>query len=563
LGNIVQLSKRRRRKTSLKFKYKRVEKILSDFKNLTYILQYETIHNYSSRSTVYQMMLNLASKMRLSLYYELANDSELADILMDEIDRKKDFHAWVNIFGWTHNPIQTANPKTPFILYPFHIDFYNDMRRYSHTIIIKARGMGYTWVKVFIKVFRLLYDDDYKGMVASRVEGDVDVTGDVTQSIFGRCRSVLMNLPYFNDLDTELDVNKYLFIRVGNNTLTGYNSSPDGPRSTRGTEFDIEEAGVVEDFKGLLTAVVSVANEIRIGGTVKGTANGFYDYWENKENAYHHIFWGHELHPIFSTEDWVRREKLKYDDEQAFEQEIMGNFFAMVGNKILMYLRESHLEDLRHLNTDNLVKFVAIDPAGGSSAMSIWYCLYDINSGDIYYMAYSEIRNAIYDTAVKDIEAHGYLNSIYLIDSASRNVAPDGKGWAEELSNLLGNKNFYLVDNKDIRGSVVVANRNLRDGKIHFNKYGQGVKLGFKRLYSYVYVDSYGSNKVKKDKSSDGGDSFRYSMAIEFLFPNENNRKNNKMMRGYNFTNRKKASSEGYNPLVLYRKQKKEVQFVS
>ena len=337
MGTVIEFRhNKNRRKKSLKSKYKRVDKILSDFKRLTYELQYQTIYNYSSRSAVYQMMLNIASKMRESLYYELASDEELGNILMNEIERKKDFHAWVNIFGWTHNPIQTANKMTPFILYPFHVEFYNTVINNPRTIIIKSRGMGYTWFKVFMKVFRLLYDDDYQGMVASRVEGDIDRTGDVKQTIFGRCRSVLMSLPYFDKLDVELDVNNYMFIKYKNNSLTGYNSSPDGPRGSRGTEFDIEEAGVIDDFDGLVTAVVSVANEVRIGGTVKGTDNGFYDYWENKDNSYKHVFWSYTLHPIFSTEDWVTREKAKYNgNEQAFEQEVMGNFFAMVGNKYL------------------------------------------------------------------------------------------------------------------------------------------------------------------------------------------------------------------------------------
>lgn len=546
-----------RHKKSLKKKYERVDKILQDFKGLTALLQYQTIFNYSSRSIVYQHMLNLAALMRTELYKELASDRQLGNILMDEIRRNRDFHAWVNIFGWTHNPIQTANSQTPFILYQFHVDFWETIQKYPRTIIIKSRGMGYTWIKVFIKVFRLLFDDDYKGMVASRVEGDVDKTGDLEQSIFGRIRNVLMNLPYLTTLDVELDVDKYLYIRIGTNTIVGYSASSDGPRSGRGTEFDLDEAGVVDDFEGLMHSIVSVSNEIRIGGTVKGTGNGFYDYWENKENSYKHIFWGHTLHPIFSTEDWVRREKAKYNhDMQAFEQEVLGNFFAMVGNKILLELRESTKVDLSKLDTSNLLKCVAIDPASGSSLTAMWYFYYSTDTGHFYFTQYQEIKNALYDVVYQDIIDRGFQDAYILIDSYAKNIDGKGLGWAERINELHGYKNVYLVDNKDIRGSTIVANKNLRDGFIYFNKFGKGIELGFKRLAAYIYVEKRGVDKVDKRKlSADGGDAFRYAMAVSLLFPSENNKilLHNRAMRGYNRKN--KSSADGYNPLTLYKKR--------
>jgi len=87
--------------------------------------------------------------------------------------------------------------------------------RYRKIIVIKARTMGYTWVKAFIKVFKLLYAEDYKSIITSRIVDDVDEVGDEEQTIMGRIRFIINHLPFAPGIKMEISVDKFLLLRSG------------------------------------------------------------------------------------------------------------------------------------------------------------------------------------------------------------------------------------------------------------------------------------------------------------------------------------------------------------
>lgn len=537
--------------------YKRAEKILRDFRGLTAYIDYQGIYNYDTRTIFYQKFLKTVASMRMKVYDEMASNPNLNKYVQELA--KKDFVAWTNLFGWTYNPVHTSNSVTPFVLYQYHVDYYNKSRRNKKTIIIKSRTMGYTWLKAYIKVFRMLYEDDYKSLITSRVEGDIDIVGDFDQTIMGRIRFILDTLIYFKL--NMLTVDKELIIKYRTNSIMGSSSNSDALRSKRGTELDIEEAGVIQNFLSLMASAVSVSNETRIGGTVKGTVNGFYEFWKNKDNSYLHIFWNYLLHPVFSTDDWVEKEKKKYNnDERLFRQEVLGDFFAMVGNVILTELEERFMISFKRKNFRLMRKAVSIDPGLGESNSAIWFYYYDEQRNFFYYYDYVEIEKGLAKDVWNAIDKVGFGDADnFLIDRYGGNKDSSGSSWANNLANL-GAKPIYLVDNKNITGSILVANKMLREERIWFNKDNPRVELGFERLTRYVYMDRFGSDKQKKDKNADGGDSFRYSMVLPYLTKGGIKVHNRALIHKevLQYGNSKYFGDEviqdvDYNPLILYR----------
>lgn len=509
---VVDLSFKKLKKDAVDF----ANELIKAFIDLSKALDYDALRLYETRLVINQAIIMEIIEMREKLYKMYASKDPFFMIVRQTIDDhiriNRDFLCWLNMFGWTYNPVHTDQPMTPFIAYPYHIQYWDDINNYPKTITIKSRTMGYTWFKAFTKVFRMIYDDDYKSIITSRVIDDVDISGDTSQSIMGRVRYILQALPQNYTPKTD----KYLLIVLGENQIMGTSSDPDAARGKRCTELDIEEAGVVDSFEQLMASVTSVTTEMRIGGTVKGTANGFYNYWKNRDNAYHHIFWSFELHPIFNCQDWVEMQKALYNyDDRLFNQEVMADFFAMVGNYVFCNLSEDCLEDLSKKDYSRMVKAVAVDPGLGESLCAVWFYYYDPEFATYYYVDYQEFKNSMADDIAEAIQDNGFGDAIMLLDSYGKNNDSSGGGWAK---NFLQYFEVYLVDNKEIQGTVILANKNLRDGLIKFDTNSPGINLGFSRLTKYVFMDKYGSEKVQKDENSDGGDAFRYSQALSVMY---------------------------------------------
>lgn len=494
------------------------DKLIAFFTGLTWQLQFMSVESYAVRLQYYNYIVHkVVLPMREQLikifmsdlpYYKLVSNN-----IMNHIINENDFLCWVNMFGWTYNPIHTTAKETPMILFPYQYEFWKLIKKYPKTIIIKSRTMGYTWVKAFMKVFRCLYEDDYKSIITSRVEDDIDITKDRHQSIMGRIRFILERLPYHVDYE-----DKKLHIIIGENSILGVSSASDALRSKRSTEVDVEEAGVIEDFTSLMASATSVANELRLGGTVKGTENGFYEYWENKNNDFHHIFWGFNDHPLFNCDDWIEKTKASYNGNmKVFNQEILGDFFAMLGNHIFVNLNQEFKIEFDYDNFEHIhfKKFIAADPGLGDSLFALWFYYYNIESGEYFITDYVEESGKFAVDIAEIIKAKGWDDAILIIDSYARNKNSSGSSWANDFQEQ-GLK-VYLADNTEINATVIAANNNLNNARIHFDKNNRMVEQGFLRLSRYTFTDTYGSTTVKKNKDSDAGDAFRYMQLTPFV----------------------------------------------
>ena len=261
-----------------------VEEIADNFKELTYILEDLFPENmpYLERKQIYeeQFLPNVLA-MRSAIYERIGKDREFRKLV--KLKGDLDVHFWINLFGFTYNPIFDDEDEefTPLILFKYQLDFINRILDGESLIVIKGRGLGFTWVKVLLDEWDMQRDgSNFKGIVISRVEEDLDFNGDFYQTIFGRMRFVSKLLPY--KIHTE---GKVRFLKIGDAQFLGKSSNPDSARSTRATRVYIEEAGVIENFQLVLRAVNAVSNQRIIGGSVAGTANGLFGYWEEAQEA--------------------------------------------------------------------------------------------------------------------------------------------------------------------------------------------------------------------------------------------------------------------------------------
>lgn len=496
-----------------------VNNIEEVFKAYTHI-SYDDIEDYRVRDLVFQELMRLISYARIEVFKMMRDEKGInAEIHNRWIN---DFHLFANLFAWTYNPINASAQMTPFILFPYQLKYHEDTERYLRTIVTKGRGLGFTWVKAVKSVWRLYRPEDYKGKMLSRVETDVDNVGDRDQTTFGKMRFIMEKLPFFDGLDER---DKELHIYYKNNSFIGMSSHPDAARNSRATEFQVEESGVIENFTLIMRAIISVATEIRIGGSVKGTSNGFYDYWKKKDNSYFHIFWNYLLHPLYNCESWLKAEKAKYGEDVAgFNQEVLVDWFSSVSNKILHTLTLSHQRDISYIHNtaktnSNLIKGVSVDVGFGSSNTALWFFYYDKLSDVFWVVDYVELNRSSVKEIYEECLQRGFIwDTFHCVDSAAKNTIATG----ETVLSLMTKEglNPFPIDNKDIRGSVIIANNYIGEGKVTFHN-SKAVDIGFDKLSKYVFTEQFKNYKQKKDENSDAGDSFRYMFGIIPLYKNQ------------------------------------------
>lgn len=462
---------------------------------------------YEIAEKTYQDYANSIMKLRFAVFDKMSTDWELASKIQAE--NKNNFVFFSNLFLCTYNPVFDNKPVTPFLIFPYQERFFHATQTQKRIMVIKPRTMGFTWLKAGINVWRLIYRS-FKGIVVSRVEEDLDISGDRHQTIFGRMMFMIENLPFQVNF-----IKKHRLLIVGDNQYIGKTSSPNAARSTRGDLAEIEEAGFIADFINIMRAMNSVAPRCIIGGSVSSDTNGFQDYWENKDSEYFHIFWQYFLHPIYRCAGWIEKTRRDYaSDEDGFKQEILVDFTATLKGTIFKYLSEAtHIDSLPLITFPK--KIVGIDPGFGSSPTSIWFAMYDTSLRRLYYIDYWEQRNTTVSEITATIKTKGFENAFCFIDEVARNTDSEGKSLLMRLN--IAKLKMILANNRQITLSCKYTNDMLLEGRIHFLK-NDNTSEGFSKLQKYQYAKT--GDKQLKNEYSDCGDSFRYSHSCFEYFDN-------------------------------------------
>lgn len=503
---------------SLELNYEiRIEEVLdifSDAGNLQEKLGLTKDTHYLEAQDLFAEYCEVIMNLRFAIYDQMANSWSFADKIHQECS--KSFPLWCNLFGITYNPIYDNKPITPFLLFPYQKEFFEATQKYNRIMVIKPRGVGFTWVKAHINTWRLIYKS-FKGVVVSRVEEDLDLPNDRHQTIFGRMMFILESLPY-----TVQYTKSHRIINVKSNSkdnqYLGKTSNPHAGRSTRADLVEIEEAGVIANFIDIMRAMNSVSKRVIIGGSVSSDSNGFYDYWIKKDSAYHHILWEYWMNPIFACKGWIEKTREEYaSDEDGFKQEILVDFFATLQGTIFKFLNKGiQIKQLPVIT--NRKKLTAIDPGFGSSPTAIWFYEYDADNKKFYYTGYWEQKNTTIDEITSEITRRGYKDATHFIDEHANKRDVEGKTLESRMRNA--GLAMVTVNNKDITTSCKYSNDLLYKGQIFFLECEE-IEEAKKKLSRYRYAKT--GDKQVKDENSDCGDAFRYSHACISYFDNISN----------------------------------------
>jgi len=498
---------------------KEIRDIAHDFKGLTHWIENKAFPkdmDYWARKDKYENEITpLIKEMRIGVHKKIINNRKFRKEMKRATNR--DFHLWINLYATTYNPIFDKSDITPAILFEYQLDFLKRIHSGESLICIKGRGMGFTWTKVWFDVWEMQRDRTYQAVVISRVEDDLDMKDDESQTIFGRMRFTAQNVPYKIVLDGRIR-----FMKHGKSQFIGKSSNPHAARSTRANRVYVEEAGVIENFKLIMRGVNAVSNQRILGGSVNGTANGFIGYWEgalseeargDKHEGYGCVKWTYDMHPLFRAPGWLENERLQYpDDEAGFNQEVLVDWWASVTNQIFTGLRKDHKEEFSDELKREFSHFescVSIDVGFGTSPTSLWYYYYDMETDNYYYVDYVELKDSNYLKVAERLRTDGWLeNTTHFVDQHSAKRGNDG----ETLTDLWIDEGLNVVEvsNRKIGASCKVSNAKLSQRKIHFDKYGPGIKNGFDLLSRYRTVDKYNAEQQDKNEAADAGDSFRY-----------------------------------------------------
>lgn len=484
------------------------DEIYSFFKDVGTKIKFKKGTHYSVAEKIYQQYISNVAMIRLEVYEAMSKDALLNNKIHEACE--DDFVFWCNLFGWTYNPLYDGKERTPFVLFQYQVDFFRIIQNNKRVIVIKPRGMGFTWLKAFINIWRMLYRK-LRGIVISRVEEDLDLSNDRHQTIFGRMRFILENLPYKVNYQSS-----YKTLIIGNNQYLGKSSNKDAARSGRGELVEIEEAGVIQNLTLIMRAVNSLAKRIIIGGSVTSDNNGFYDYWESKQSNYFHVFWEYWMNPLYACDGWLEEAEAGYgDDKDGFKQEILVDFFATLSG--VVFKNFSFIKKISSLPTGSyLRKMTGIDPGFGSSPTGIWFAYFDVDKQNIYYVGYKELKNSTIDEIVDEITRRGFLEADHFIDEHAHKRDSEGKTLAIRFASK--GMQVILVDNKGITNSCKYSNDLMKDGKIFFLENGEGLDIGEKKIKKYKYAKT--GDKQEKDENSDAGDAFRYSHACFTTYTN-------------------------------------------
>jgi len=502
---------------------------------------------YHERLEIYAEFIDNVREMRLTLYHTLAHNKDFEEEFWNILFSIKDSDfvrftkIFLNMFFYTYNPMfdeSEGNASTPFIMFKFQEDMIRDAYENTAVLVLKPRGFGFTWLKIGFDIVKMLFIHGWQGIVISRVQDDLDIKGDRVQTIFGRMRYAFENMPYFIAFYGQ---EKQRFIKLSNNSqYMGKSSNVDSARSMRGDDVELEEAGAMEKLTEIIRAIKSVSKNRIVGGSVKGTDNGFYEFYQSAllDGSYKIVFWKVEVHPLYSAPDWLEMEKTSYGADLAgFYQEVMVDFFAGVDGQVFRTLHNGFLLNKEQqsrfdLTDPHWIKCTSIDPAFGSSKTAIWTFYFNTQSRTYYYTGYYEMINTNYKKVLELLKKIDHFNAYTFIDEHANKRDKDGTTLVQMFFKY-GLKNIIPVSNQHVMNSCFFANALINNNQVWFKEDGVNIKtkrqsgmkvLGFSKLLKYRFNNKNGISKnskgiIDKDgKNDDAGDSFRYSHSASQYF---------------------------------------------
>jgi hypothetical protein len=253
---------------------------------------------------------------------------------------------WIEMFGWTYD--DRVGTDEPMVLYDFQrtkiVDPYLSMiatqgRTRWTQCTTKSRGVGYTWVELFLRAWRFSFAENWSVMVGGVSK---DLVDDPThESLFGKLRYIFSKLPKWmrDELYGPLfdrDTYNHRFLLKNpfkpKNIIVGGFFSGMFARSHRYSEIWGDEVAHAEAMKDADRSLKQSTNRFSGGSTPLGKATFHYQLMTN-DMAVVRIWLHWSEHPELDA-DWYNDQRQHMSDEDI-ASELDCSFEGSAGGRVL------------------------------------------------------------------------------------------------------------------------------------------------------------------------------------------------------------------------------------
>ncbi|MGK7894924.1 MAG: terminase family protein [Xenococcus sp. (in: cyanobacteria)] len=241
----------------------------------------------------------------------------------------RDVKWFVNYFVTTFNPRVTPS-ILPFILFPRQeecIDWILECyEKKQWGAVVKCRYTGLSWICCAVLTHKLIFENDFTGIIASNKAELVDKIGD-PKTLFEKIIMIIKWLPsWMHDIDLTKHRKRMLITNPAKNSRIGGESGSDIGRGGRASMAVVDEFAHVEQDASAIAALSENTECALFISTPKGTGNKFYELADNPEISTFYYRW--EADPR-RTPEWRAKQSIKLGEEIA-AQELDCDFNAAV-----------------------------------------------------------------------------------------------------------------------------------------------------------------------------------------------------------------------------------------
>jgi hypothetical protein len=338
---------------------------------------------------------------RIELFSK-CNDDATFRALEVSLCKENIFH-FINNWCWTFDPRPRAeHSHLPFILYEFQYDSIKWIdERFANSevgIIEKSRDMGATWMLVVWALHKWLFNDGFTCLFGSKTEGDVDDAS--IDSIFGKVRYVLNNLPWFMKPNMKAKINErreadtYLSIinPTNGNEISGDSANSNFGRSGRRSIVFLDEYAFVDQSDKIWSAISEVSNCIIPVSTANGKGNMFYSLRSKGTIPVLSLHWSRHPH---KDQAWYDDKKKTMEPHQIAQELDIDYSSSKAGRVYKRFEKRWHVAKEIIYPKEGMEQFVTLD-FGISDATAVIFGQIDVQENiEIY---------GCYDCTDQDIE---------------------------------------------------------------------------------------------------------------------------------------------------------------
>lgn len=291
---------------------------------------------------------------------------------------------FIEAFGYVKIP-EFNNAIKPFFLFPYqkriitHIVNAENSNQEHEILCDKPRGMGVTWINVWVLIHHWLFKKEWSAFVLSRTESEVDDGTSLPDgAIFGKIRWSLNRMPQWmqppgfmpkGKKGTSTDMTLKLINPAMNSSIIGSSTNANAGRSRRYSYIMIDEAFFVENFETLYAALQSVSRiKVFISTVVPGIRFKKFKELAEQQGDYITLTW--RDHP-FKDIQWYNEMLKKAEFNEEVMKEVEPSYKVSKSSQYYPEIDQSKLAPLRY--NSQLPLFASMDIGKGDLTVIIFY----------------------------------------------------------------------------------------------------------------------------------------------------------------------------------------------